>query len=261
MSEHIQPAPSQHHAPAALTAPEPTPGVAHESSAFNFRLIVWVGVGLLAVAVVMNIALWGLLKEYQAHHAPPMENASALAMEDAKRPLPERLLDMPPPHLEGIERESSLLVLRAEEAERRFYVVSDVKVRIDKQETSLFELREGQRVSVTYHMPGGVAGSLGIVTSVVSPPDQPERKDAGVLPMATRKLSGTILRIEPRSPADARAWGEAQMRRYEWVDRKKEIARIPITAAMEEVLQSKEFRSAPKKNEGRSAAPRRGGKR
>lgn len=255
MSEQIQPTPSSHSAAAALAPPEATPGVAHESTDFNFRLIVSVGVGLAVVGMLIHVAVWGLLKEYEVHNAPPAENASELAMADALRPLPKRLIEMPPPHLEGIERENSRLILGVDGAEQRFYVAPDVKVYIEKKETELFELREGQTVSITYYWPGGVAGGLGIITSIVSPPTDSDTRNDSVEPRATQTRRGTVFKIEPHNPAAARAWARAQMRRYEWVDRKKEIARIPISVAMDEVLQSKEFRQASKKNKGR------GGKR
>src|SRR5579864_650561 len=65
MSEHIQPAPewrpeaSREHA--RPEEHERTPGVSHESEAFNFRLVISVGVGLAVVAVLIHVAVWFLL--------------------------------------------------------------------------------------------------------------------------------------------------------------------------------------------------------
>jgi hypothetical protein len=266
MSEHIQPAPNSL-APTAPAAPEEherTPGVAHEREIFNFRLIVRVGVGLIVTAAVIHIAVWLLLVYDKNYKAPPLEGKSALALADARRPLAERLDNVPQPHLEGIERESSLLVLRRENGdEQRFYTGADVPVRIAGRDgqlrnARLFELREGQTVSVCYHMPGGLEGVYGVVTAVVSPPEKEAKKIANELADADQTLIGTVVRLEPRSVAAAREWAEVQMDRYGWADRNKGVARIPVSTAMEQVLRSKEFRpSDKKKSDGRIAPPGR----
>jgi hypothetical protein len=266
MSEHIQRDPSPHPAPVAVGTPERTPGVMHERGEFNLRLIVYVGLGLIATAVTVQLLVWWLLTSYEMRHTPPPEGESSLALDDASRPLGERLLNVPPPHLEGIERESTLLILRAGEGEgdeQRFYVADKVRVRIkdkDKEEyrtALLFELGEGQAVTITYHLPGGVAGGLGVVTSVTHPPLEAKTKAGPELPDATRTLTATILKVEPRSVAAAREWAEVQMNRYGWADRPKGIARIPVDEAMKEVLKT-EFRPSGKnKKTGRLVPPTR----
>jgi hypothetical protein len=261
MSEHIQPAPGTHpspHAPAAETEAERTPGVAHEKSEFSLRLVLWTGFGLIVTAVIVHVAVWAVfVRDIKSNQLPPGSEPS-LAVEDANRPLEERLLDVPPPHLEGIEPESSLLVLRVGEHEdRRFVVGPDTRVRIDKKEKArLFELREGQQVTITYYMPAGANG-FGIVTSVISPPDKSAKQNEHALPGAMHTLTATVLLIEPRSVAAARQWAEVQMERYSWADRKKEVARIPVTAAMDEVLKEKEFQPPKKKNDRPLTAPTR----
>jgi hypothetical protein len=266
MSEHIQPAPSSHAptAPIAAEEHERTPGVARESEVFNFRLIVWVGVGLIVTAAVIHLAVWQLLVYHKNYKAPPLEGKSARALADAQQPLGKRLDDVPQPHLEGIERESSLLVLRRENGdEQRFYTGFDVHVRIAGRDgqlhnARLFDLREGQTVSVCYHMPGGLEGVYGVVTAVVSPPEKEAKKADNELVDADQTLVGTVVRLEPRSVAAAREWAEVQMDRYGWADRKKGVARIPVQLAMEEVLRSKEFRPTDKKkSDGRIAPPGR----
>lgn len=246
MSEHIQPAPDRRDAgptPPAVEH-ERTPGVAHESEAFNFWLIVWVGAGLAAICLIVQIALWGLLGSFERRHTVPPESVAALAKEDADRPLGQRVDNVPGPHLEGIERESSLLELLTENGEKhRFFTSVELRVRIGKNEKArLSELREGQRVTLVYYMPGGARGGLGVVTSVTSPPVEAEQKKPGPeLPDVTRTVNGKILKIEPRSIAAARAWAEVQMERSGWIDRQKEIVHVPIDKAMEQVLRSKEL--------------------
>jgi hypothetical protein len=262
MSEHIQPAPSPHAAPVAeAEAHERTPGVSYERETINFRLIIKVGVGLAVMAAVIHLVVWWLLRGLEKVDMQPAGSMSTLALDDAKRPLAQRLDNVPPPHLEGIERESSLLILRVDQTkEERFYVAPNVRVQIGKnKEARLFELREGQQVTVAYHMPGGVAGGIGVVTSVTSPPVKAEKKADPELPDVTRMLTGTVVKIEPRSIEDARKWADVQMHRYGWMDRQKEIVHVPVEQAMKEVLQSSEFHSkdGKKKDDGRPVSPTR----
>ena len=184
---------------------------------------------------------------------------SSLALEDARRPLGRRLLDVPPPHLEGIERESSLLILRTGEGERRtFYVAPEVHVVIKDKTARLFELREGRAVTITYHMPGGADGGLGVATSVNSPPMKAAAETAHERADAARTLTATLVKVEPRSVAAARELADVQMNRFGWADRDQGIVRIPVGTAMEEVLKSREFRSgARQKSDGRIAPPGR----
>ncbi|MHB1423390.1 MAG: hypothetical protein ACYC3I_09405 [Gemmataceae bacterium] len=229
---------------------ERTPGVSHESEAFDFRLILWVGAGLVVTAVVVQVVVWWLFRGVEKIDAVPAGGVSELALEEANKPLAQRLDDVPAPHLEGIERESSLLVVRTERGEeKRFYAASDIRVRIgENKKARLFELREGQRVTVCYYEPGGVGGGLGVVTSLTSPQSRGQQELSQTeLPDASRTLDCEILKIEPRSIAAAREWAEVQMKQYGWIDREKEIVHVPIERAMEEVLRSKEFRAEKKK--------------
>lgn len=256
MSEPIQPAPPvadslrESEGSHAEASPLKTPGVAHESEAFDFRLILWVGVGLAVTVIVVQIVVWFTLGGMERFDAVPAGRVSELAVEEANKPLAQRLDDVPAPHLEGIERESSLIDVRTERGEeRRFFAATDIRVRIGKNEKArLFELREGQRVTLCYYEPGGGGGGLGVVTSVTSPPKTGEPKHSQTdLPEASRTLDCEILKIEPRSIAAAREWAEVQMKQYGWIDREQEIVHIPIDRAMEEVLRSKEFRAEKKK--------------
>lgn len=262
MSEHIQPVPNvadslrEPEGSHGATAPQNTPGVAHESEAFDFRLILWVGFGLLLFGAVLQVALWGLLGNFEKRHAVSPGAVSELAMEEAEQPLGERVDGVPGPHLEGIERDSSLLEVLTKNGEKqRFFTSVDVRVRIGNNDKArLFEMRPGQRVTLTYYMPGGVRGGLGVVTSVTSPPVEAEQKRAAAdLPDVSRTLNGEIVKIEPRSIAASRAWAEEQMERCGWIDRKKEIVHIPIDRAMEEVLRTKELGSAKQRRERKRA--------
>jgi hypothetical protein len=259
MNERIQLSPDPHSVPVAATDPERTPGVSCEKSGFDFWLILRVGLALIVTVVVVQLAVWWLLVHYEIPSAPMLEGESSLALDGARLPLGKRLLDLPPPHLEGIERGNSLLVLRTSLGEQQtFSVASNVHVLIKDSTASLFELREGQAVTITYHVPGEVASELGVATSIRSPPLKASPDTAFELAHATRMLTATVVRILPRSPEAARAWADVQMGRYSWADRAKGIVRIPIRAAMEELLKSREFRSgAREKSAGRIAPPGR----
>jgi hypothetical protein len=270
MSEHVQPASggrqpldAAHQEVNTPRSPEEhprTPGVFRESEAFDFRLIIMVGVGLLVVAAVVHFTVAGLLGGLEKVHTVPPDRIPDLVKEDAAQPLNQRIDKVPVPHLEGIERASSLLEIRSEDGERqRFCTSVDVHVRIgDNHKAQLFELREGQHVTLSYYMPGGDGGTLGVVTSITSPPLKAERKKAGPeLPDASRTLNGEIIRIEARSIAAARDWAEVQMEHYGWVDRDKGIVHIPVEKAMEEVLRSKELGSPTSQERKRPENARR----
>jgi hypothetical protein len=239
--------------------PERTPGVSHEKSEFSMRLVLWVGFGLIATAAVIHVAVWGLFVRDMKRELPPPGSESSLALEDASRPLGQRLNDVPGPHLEGIERSSSLLVLRVGPHEdRRFYAGPEVRVHIGGNPNArLFELREGQEVTITYNLAGGAEGGLAVVSSVTSPPGQFRKNDERQSLRETQTLTGTVLRVEPRSVAAAREWAEVEMNRYGWTDRQKGVAHIPVSEAMEEVLRSKEFQPPKKKRDGSAVPPTR----
>ena len=66
-----------------------------------------------------------------------------------------------------------------------------VSVSATRRKRQLFELREGQRVTITYYMPGGVGGGLGVATAVTSPPTKVRARGNphGELPEAARTLT------------------------------------------------------------------------
>ncbi len=273
MSEHIQSLsggrqPPEFGASQRADAPrsethERTPGVSHERGEFSLRLVLGVAGGLIVTALVIHLVVWGALTGFEKRNALPSGSLSTLAEEDATRPLDQRLDNVPPPHLEGIERESSLLIVRDDKGEeQRFYASLDVRVHLgDNEKARLFELREGQRVTLTYYLPNGVGGGVGVVTAVTSPPSEKadKKSDTAELPDVARTFNATILKVEPRSIAAARQWAEVQMERYGWTDRDKEIVHVPVEKAMEEVLKSPQFRTEKnkKKSGGRLASPSR----
>lgn len=270
MSEHIQQAPSS--APGGMTPSSPhaeherTPGVLHESLKFDFRLIIWVGIGLAIVGLVIHFGVGFLLGGLQKYNEKPAGSVSELALEDSSQSLGQRVDKMPTPHLEGIERVSSILIVRTEDGEKKRFITSlDLRVRIGSNENApLFELREGQPVTLAYFMPGGVGGGLGVVTSITSPQGEAGQKKVGPeLPDVTRTLNCTILKIEPRGIAEARDWAEVRRQSYGWIDRETEIVHIPVETAMEEVLLTEEFSAAPAKGKHQPAVrPKNaGGKR
>jgi hypothetical protein len=264
MSEHIQPTPSPHAPPpgvAVAEAHKQTPGVAYERERFDFRTIAWVGAGLVITAVVVHVAVWWLLGGLESVNAVPAGSISELAQEEADKPLGQRLDNVPAPHLEGIERESSLIVLRTENGEEtRFFGSPEIRVEIDHQQAKLFELREGQRVTLTYFLPGGVGGAMGVVTSVTYPAVKAEqKKPEAELPDVSRTINGEIVRIEPRSISASRDWAEVQMQNYGWIDRDKGIVHIPVEKAMEEAAEKQRLGTTDnrKKGAGRLALPSR----
>ncbi len=249
MSEHIQTSLSQHGSVSAAQSGEPerTPGVVHEREEFSFRLILWTGLALiLAVGAVICTVGW-ISSGLQRYNVQPYDRASAFAVEDANRTLSQRLDGVPTPHLEGIERESSVLVVRTDDdEEKRLFAAPVVRVRIGKeQHARLYDLREGQRATLTYRIPSGLGGGPNVVVAIVSPPEGTTISvDDGA--DSFRSVWATILKIEPRSIAAAREWAEARMNRYGWIDREKRIAHIPIHKAMDTVLDSDEFRGDAK---------------
>jgi len=268
MSEHIQSAPDRRDTGLTSTGSlseehARTPGVAHESEAFDFRLILWAGACLVLIGLVVHFAVLWLLEGFERSYTIPPSNVSELVKEETTKPIGQRVENVPGPHLEGIERESSLLEILTEDGvKQRFVTSADVHVRIGKNEKArLFELHEGQRVTLTYYMPGGAGGGLGVVTSITSPPIKAEPKKPGPeLSDVSQTLNGVLIKIEPRSIAAERDWAEVQMGRYGWVDRDKGIVHIPVEKAMEEVLRRKEFGS-PKQGRERTRPKKAGDKR
>lgn len=269
MSEHIQSYPDLHSASPTATAEahERTPGVSHELDVFDFWLLAKVGGGLTATVALVFVLVWSSFAGLEKFNSLPPDNVSKLALEDASRPLNQRLDEVRQPHIEGIERESSLLVVRTKAVrtkaseERRLFTAEKIRVVIGKNDKArLYDLREGQRVTIIYYTPGGSGGGIDVVTAVVSPPESSgEKASEQEAPESLRRMEGEVVRIEPRGVAAAREWAEVQMERYGWVERNKEIVHIPIDKAMETVLKSNEFRTEAnkKKSDGRTRLPSR----
>jgi len=237
------------------------PEVRHEHSDVNVRAILWVAAGLVATAVVIHLVVWWLFDYYQRRDARANAGVPSLVAEEGSRPLGERLRDLPGPRLEGLEAEFSRLVLRTEgEEELTFDVPRIVLVERDGKEITpkgkqftLFDLAEGMRVRVTYRMDNG----RGVAIAIEAPPG--ESSERGPKGADLQQAVGRVAKIEPVDVAARRAWGEARLSRYGWVDEKDKVAHIPIDSAMQAIL-SKELRKkylpAAKTEEGAG----RGGK-
>ena len=115
-------------------------------------------------------------------------------------------------------------------------------------------------MTIVYYMPSGIAGGIGVVAAVASPPMKAKAtKSESEQPDSSRALLAEIIKVEPHSFAASREWAEVQMKRYGWTDRNDGIVHIPVERAMEGVLQSNEFRADAdkKKGNGRPAIPSR----
>jgi hypothetical protein len=86
--------------------PEPhleNPDVRFERRDANIRLILLTAGGLVAVAVAIHLALWGMMDYYHVRESRTHRDGNPLAEEDSKRQLDERLRDIPAPSLEGLQ--------------------------------------------------------------------------------------------------------------------------------------------------------------
>jgi hypothetical protein len=253
MSDHIQSTPAPQ---SASQIPlegeiERTPGVSYEREEFSLRLILWVGLGLAAFVILVVGAVSLLDRGFEKLRGDTAPKSSTLAVEDSDRTLAQRLGSVPGPHLEGIERESSILSVRMKDGEiKRFVAGPHIRVNIGNNSNArLFDLREDSVVSLTYYVPSGVSGGEGIAIFVAAPSHE-RTGTSHELPEAAVALSHTIectvIKTEPQSVAALREWAEAKMNRYGWVDREKRITHIPVSEAEEMVLDSAEFRPAAK---------------
>jgi hypothetical protein len=77
------------------------PEVRHEARDINVRLILWTATILVIGAVVIHVALYGLLVVFKATATKPADNP--LAVEESNRPLDERIQEMHEAHLEGLQ--------------------------------------------------------------------------------------------------------------------------------------------------------------
>jgi hypothetical protein len=82
--------------------PAVNPGVAHEGTDANVRLIVTTAAILVATAVVIHVAVWGLFVHFKDRQDRVEREAFPLAVADSQRPLNEQREDIPKPRLEGL---------------------------------------------------------------------------------------------------------------------------------------------------------------
>jgi len=118
----------------------------------------------------------------------------------------------------------------------------------EEVEPNLYNLLPGTEVLLTYLDPQGLYGRPRVIRIEVvgGAPAGSERPTEG----GAHTVAGKIKRIDPESGPDIRQAGEADLSRYGWVDRKKEIAHIPIDQAMQFLVERHMLKSKPAKEEG-----------
>lgn len=90
--------------------PVDNPDVRHETSDVNVRAIVLVAVGMVVLAVVLHVGIWGVFEYYKAREERHKRPVFPLAARDAARPIDQRLDDIGrgptgarEPRLEGLQ--------------------------------------------------------------------------------------------------------------------------------------------------------------
>jgi hypothetical protein len=225
--------------------PEPDPADGqprYETQDANLATIVFVGCTLVACAVVIHVALWGLFRYWDKHDVRAKTSSSPLVREEMNQ-LPAE------PRLEAFEPNRAWLFLRtSDDKEESFYVDTAVTVeRIPKEgeraELKLFALRPGTEVALTYQNPQGLPGRPRVVRIETG-----EGRAAGTGRPAETGLitiAGRLVRIVPTGGADWRVAAEIRLGQYGWVDEKKQIAHIPIDEAMRILAERRLLKSEP----------------
>jgi hypothetical protein len=235
---------------------ETRPG--YETRDANIRTIVLVGCALVAAAVVIHIGVWGLF-DYLKRRADRANQARMARLPVVRAEMAQReagLARRPPqPRLEAFEPTHARIILEtADGQEHVFYVDTPVTVvrraegGEEKVEPNLYDVLPGTEVSLTYLDPQGLYGRPRVIRIEVggeAPGDADRPREGGV-----RTVAGKIKRIDPESGPDIRQAGEADLGRYGWVDRKKDVAHIPIDQAMRLLVERHMLKSKPAKEEG-----------
>lgn len=214
-------------------APPPGPGqpaVGHETRDANIRVIL-ITAGILAASItVICLAVWGLYVYLNEREMAASTTGSPLVKEAQDR-LP------PPPRLEGFEPVGAYLFVNTGDEVRTFYVDTPITVRQkageEYRDVSLFDLRPGTEVSVTFNPAEGRDRVRDRVVAIYSPPAG--RGPEQPLP----SVKGTIEKIDPRGVAEREGAAKKELGRYGWEDREKGIARIPIDRAMQVIAEQK----------------------
>jgi hypothetical protein len=224
----------------------------HEGRDANLRIIVFVGCILIAGAVVAHVAVWGLF-----HYFKERDNALKAR---PNLPLAQAEMNQLPasPRLEAFEPLHAGIYLREDNGrDWVFYVdsaITVVRVPREGKATGLYDLHPGDAVSVTYLPPRGLSGGDGVTPEEQQPTRfravrveiGPGRSPAGTSSeTGLVTVRGTLTRVNPTKGSDMREAAEARLGRYGWVDRKKQIAHIPIDRAVQILLDRGLLRSGP----------------
>ncbi len=226
--------------------PQTEPARGHETRDANIKTILVVAGILIVCAVVIHLGIWGLFEFFKQRENAAKTTTNWLVLSQMNQ-LPAQ------PRLEGFEPVHARVVLETPEGqEQTFYVDAPVTVYRPveggrrSEPLDLYDLLPGTEVSLTFRDPpngrrqvvrieaGGTRGG-------------PERATETGLKIIT----GKIKRIQPESGSDFRAAAEAELRRYGWVNREKDVAHIPIERAMQILVDQHLLSSKPEKEEGK----------
>lgn len=248
---------STHRLPDA--APPDPPG--YEARDANLTTIVFVGCVLVASAVVIHVAVWGLFRYFSERDNRTKTSDLPLVRAEMNR-LPAR------PRLEAFEPAHAGVVLRTDDGEEQFFYVDANNLTVQRvprqgkrSPLGLYALRPGTEVALTYARPQGLTGGDG------APPGEdqvtryravrietgPGRAGAGPADESGLiTVTGRLVRIDPTSGPDMREAAEARLGRYGWVDEKKQVAHIPIDEAMKILVKDRLLKSEPVPEEGKA---------
>jgi hypothetical protein len=112
--EHLQPHSTESH-PGGIPEPEEHT-VAHEESDVNIRAIAWFLVGLLVVAAVIHVGLWGLMELYARQSAEADPRVAPLSVPAGTPPPEPRLLTNEPAALQQLHDEEASVLRNIEAA-------------------------------------------------------------------------------------------------------------------------------------------------
>jgi hypothetical protein len=229
-------------------APADDPPVKHETRDANIATIVFVGCILVVSAVVIHVGLWGLYKYWEERDNAAKTSDLPLVKEEMNQ-LPAQ------PRLEAFQPNRAWVFLGvAGDQEVSFYVDTPITVervsREGKREPlDLFELRPGTAVALTYSETQGLPGRPRVVrieTGEGLAVGKGRPTEAG---LAT--VNGALARVAATGGPDMRVAAETRLRQYGWVDRKKQVAHIPIDEAMKIVVDRGLLKSRPAGEEGK----------
>jgi hypothetical protein len=221
--------------------PEPHhPEVQHEHSDVNVRAILWSGAFIVVLAAVTHVVVWLMFLGYQKREEVRDARITPMFKELNEEPLPERLLAVPPPRLEGFEPAATLLVVRKDNGEEvRLDLDPNAEIEFGEPPNVQkgkkgYDLSEGMYVSVVYRPEVG----HNVVLAVQFPPgDVLSGAPSGQRRDVNWGVYGTIVRLDPKSINERRAWAEERLKHFGPVPDDKKAVRIPLGDAMRLILE------------------------